>query len=502
MPGLDQQLPTDHALLELLFAQSLAGLFVMLLDAPIDWASAPPDERERLLDHVFARERITKVNQALLDQYGAAEDEMLGRTPAEFYAHDLAAGRAAWRELFDSGRLHVETDERRLDGKSIRIEGDYICLMEQGRIVGHFGAQFDVTARHRQATALADSEARYQAAFQLAPFRLTINRLSDGRFIEVNEAFLVDLGLSRAAVLGRTSVELGLWADPAMRETYADRLRRDGVVRDLEFAGYVKDGRRQVTQLSSAIIEIQGESCVLTVAHDVTERRLAEAEAERSRLQLRALATRLQAAREEERTIVAREIHDELGQALTGLRLDLAWLRQRLESRNAEAAARLTSAIERIDGTLDSVRRIATELRPSVLDNLGLVAAIEWQVIEFERRSGIVVRFESLGDDGLGDDAQATTVFRILQESLTNVARHANARAVDVRYAADETTLSLRVADDGRGITAAELADSSSLGLLGMRERASAGGGHLRIEPGSGAGTVLTLELPRARRAR
>ena len=162
-------LPNDNELLELVFAQSIAGFFVMLLDEPIDWAGAP--DRDALLDHVFRHQRITKVNAALLRQYGASESELLGATPADLYAHDIAAGRAAWRELFDAGRLHVETDERRLDGTPIRIEGDYICLYDNGRIIGHFGVQFDVTDRYRQASALAESESKYQAAFQLSPFR-------------------------------------------------------------------------------------------------------------------------------------------------------------------------------------------------------------------------------------------------------------------------------------------------------------------------------------------
>ncbi len=488
-------LPNDQELLELVFAQSIAGFFVMLLDEPIDWAGS--SNQEALLDHVFQHQRLTKLNTALLLQYGAAPDQLLGRTPAELYSHDIPGGRAAWRELFESGRLHIETDERRLDGTPIRIEGDYICLYDKDRILGHFGVQFDVTDRFRQAGALAESEAKYQAAFQLSPFRLTINRLSDGRFIEVNEAFLQDLGRTRAEVLGKTSVELGLWADPKLRDEYAARLAREGVIRDLEFPGYMKDGRRQITQLSSALIEIQGEPCVLTVAHDVTERRLAEEAAEQSRQQLRALASRQQTAREEERKSIAREIHDELGQALTALRIDLAWLRSRIGARNPEATERLGSALERIDGTLNAVRRIATELRPSVLDNLGLAAAIEWQALEFQRRTGIRVVLRPSAEDVAVDPGQATTVFRILQESLTNVARHAAARRVEIRFAADGDTLRLRVEDDGRGITPAELADSRSLGLLGMRERASAGGGSLEIEAVRGGGTALILELPR-----
>ncbi len=468
----------------------------MMLDEPIDWAGKGGAERERLLDQVFATERITKVNAALLQQYGGTVDGMLGLTPADLCAHDLAAGREAWRRMFDQGRLHVETDERRLDGTPIRIEGDYTCLYDGSRIMGHFGVQFDVTERHQQARALAESEAKYQAAFQLSPFRLTINRFSDGRFLEVNEAFLHDLGLRREEVLGRTSVELGLWADPDLRARYAGRLAHEGVVLDLEFPGYMKNGQRQITQLSSALVVVNGEQCVLTIAHDITERRLAEDEAERSRRQLRALAAGLQRAREDERTMIAREVHDELGQALTGLRIDLAWLRSRIGGRNPQAAERLGSALERIDGTLSTVRRIATELRPSVLDNLGLSAAIEWQALEFQRRTGVRVLLRPPDEDLVVTPDQATTMFRILQESLTNGARHARAATVEIRCSSDEAGVQLSVTDDGCGIEPRELAESQSLGILGMRERAIAGGGTLTLEPVPTGGTCLTLFLP------
>lgn len=301
-------------------------------------------------------------------------------------------------------------------------------------------------------------------------------------------------GLTREEVLGKTSVELGLWEDPGLRAQYAERLARERVILDLEFPGYHKNGQRQVSQLSSALVTVNGEPCVLTIAHDITERRLAEQEVERSHQQLRALAAGLQRAREDERTMIAREIHDELGQALTGLRIDLAWLRSRIGARNPQAAERLGSALERIDGALNAVRRIATELRPSVLDTLRVSVAIEWQAREFQRLTGLRVLLRPPREDLVVTPDQATTMFRILQESLTNVAHHANASAVEIRCSSDEYGVELTVTDDGRGIAPQELAESQSLGILGMRERAIAGGGTLTIEPAPAGGTCLTAQ--------
>jgi PAS domain S-box-containing protein len=399
--------------------------------------------------------------------------------------------------VFNGGRAVIETDERKFDGTPVRIEGEYICLYTtDGRIAGHFGVQRDVTERYLAEQALKESEARYEAAFRLSPFRLTINRLDDGRFIEVNDAFLRDLRRTRAEVIGRTSVELGLWADPTMRERYIERLQREGTIVELEFAGYERDGRREITQLHSTLIELQGMTCVLTIAHDVTDHRLAEMEREESRQQLRALSSRQHRAREEERRAISREIHDELGQLLTGVKLDLAWAHAHLPAGATAPRARLNEAIERIAGAMDVVRRIATELRPAVLDDLGLVAALEWQAQQFARRTSVRTTVDLPANDPNLDADGRTTVFRIVQEALTNVARHAGARTVHVSLRTRDNEVVVSIRDDGRGITSAQIDDRRSLGLLGLRERARAAGGTLNIIGSADSGTVVHLTLP------
>ncbi|HJR16388.1 MAG TPA: sensor histidine kinase, partial [Gemmatimonadales bacterium] len=207
------------------------------------------------------------------------------------------------------------------------------------------------------------------------------------------------------------------------------------------------------------------------------------------------LSVRLQLVREDERTCLAREVHDELGQALTGLKIDLAWLKPRVSDRPA-VAERVQSIIVRIDGAMDTVRRIATDLRPSVLDDLGLVAAVEWQAQEFERSTGITAQLEVQASHSSLDEVCATTAFRILQETLTNVARHAHATRVNIalRVSADELTL--EVGDNGRGISKSEMASRRSLGLVGSRERAIACGGELVIRGVRKQGTTVWLRIP------
>jgi len=231
------------------------------------------------------------------------------------------------------------------------------------------------------------------------------------------------------------------------------------------------------------------------IQRDVTDRHLAAEELRASREELRALAARLQQVREEERTGIAREIHDELGQALTGLKLDIAWMKNRLP-RDHEILEQCGSIIQRIDGTLTAVRRIATELRPSVLDQLGLAAALEWQGHEFALRTGLEVTMHLCPDDCSVPDDLSSSVFRIFQESLTNVARHAGAKGVTIRLTQTLRWITLEVSDDGVGIPPDRLEGTTSLGVVGMRERALACGGELRITGQPGLGTTVLLKVP------
>jgi signal transduction histidine kinase len=216
--------------------------------------------------------------------------------------------------------------------------------------------------------------------------------------------------------------------------------------------------------------------------------------------QLRALSARLQSIREEERTRIAREIHDELGQTLTGLRLDIAYLEGKLklygEIDKDLLKSQLESMISLVDSSIQNVRRIATELRPQVLDDLGLIPALEWQTAEFQSRTKINCTLKTNVEDIQIDPDRSTALFRILQESLTNVARHSNASEVNVELQATGNNLILTVADNGKGIAEMNIPSLKSLGLLGMRERAHMLGGMLNIKGLPGQGTIVSVELP------
>jgi signal transduction histidine kinase len=231
---------------------------------------------------------------------------------------------------------------------------------------------------------------------------------------------------------------------------------------------------------------------------EIAERRVTEERLRESEENLRALAVHLQSVREEEQIRIAREIHDELGQALTGLKMDLTWLAGGLRPDQKTLLEKTSAMFRLIDGTIRSVRRIASGLRPEVLDEIGLAAAISWQARDFQVRSGIRCNVELPPEGPALDPARSTAVFRIFQEVLTNVARHAHATRVDVRMSVAGDAMCLEVQDNGRGISEARVGSSKSLGFLGMRERVLPFNGTIEIQGQRGKGTAVTIRIPLA----
>jgi signal transduction histidine kinase len=235
----------------------------------------------------------------------------------------------------------------------------------------------------------------------------------------------------------------------------------------------------------------------LREAQERAERRRTQEQLRESHEQLRALSVYLQHVREEERTRIAREVHDELGQALTSCKLDLSWLANRMP-KNLKPLIEKTKALSaHMDSTIQTVRRISTELRPGILDHLGLIAALEWQANEFQNRTGIKCEVHEDWSEPPLDQAMATTFFRIFQETLTNIIRHAGATQVNVLLKEKDDRVILEVKDNGRGITPPEISNTRSMGLLGMKERAGLLGGDFKIGPvRHGNGTQVTVSIP------
>jgi len=297
-------------------------------------------------------------------------------------------------------------------------------------------------------------------------------------------------------------------------ESYADyqirkERRRQGIDDRKEYVINIirKDGDTRCLQVLRSEILWDGQRQFQVIYQNITERKQAEEELTASRFKLRALAMRLQQVREEERMMLAREIHDDMGGGLTGLKMDLSWLLHKIgdaDPREERVALinKIQASNEMVDQMIHAVRRISTDLRPSILDDLGLVAALEWQLMEFTKRTEILHEFTTTLKYVNMEEHTAVAVFRIFQEALTNIVRHAGATKVFVVLRAGERSLFgdesllLEVRDNGWGITEEAILHHQSLGLLGMKERALALGGALSIHGKPGGGTSLVLKVP------
>jgi len=241
---------------------------------------------------------------------------------------------------------------------------------------------------------------------------------------------------------------------------------------------------------------VDGRRIFFHMIADITDHKQAEENLRVSQNQLRELALHLESVREDERTNLAREIHDELGQLLTGLKMDASWIAKRIPKGEGSLLEKTKTMNELIDEAVQTVKRISTELRPGVLDYLGLAAAIEWQTKELEKRSEISFEFKSHPRDIVLDRDRSTAIFRICQEALTNIVRHAGATRVEVTLKEEPDSVILRVRDNGKGIEKEQLSDPKAFGIIGMRERARSWGGEVEISGIPGRGTRVVVSIP------
>ncbi|HVB29089.1 MAG TPA: PAS domain-containing sensor histidine kinase [Terriglobia bacterium] len=315
---------------------------------------------------------------------------------------------------------------------------------------------------------------------------------SDHTVLHCNGRFARFLGAGLQSVIGSSMRDL-VWPDDHAK---LDALLRRAAQRNCrgEIRLQSRKGAPLSVHLSLNPLRLDSTRTVCLIASDLSEMKRAEQELRASSEQLRNLAARLLSVREEERARISREIHDELGQSLTAVKMDLAWLAGRLPRRNGQMLKRIRSTRQLADSIIQSIRRISTELRPAVLD-LGLAAAVEWQVQEFQARSGIQCKVRLLTREVVASNA-STALFRIFQETLTNVARHAKATRAEVVLQKQRDRVVLMIRDNGRGFDQADPSLSKSLGLLGMRERAAILGGQVNIASAPGKGTTVTAWIP------
>ena len=358
----------------------------------------------------------------------------------------------------------------------------------------------DVTERKKAESALHDSEARYRQLFEANPHPMWIVELESLRFLAVNEAAIAHYGYSRAEFLAMTNADIRSPDEVAMLHAAVESIRRGGKP-PTRVRHRLKGGRIIDVDVSSQPTQYEGQAARIVMAQDVTEQNAAAREVAQSRGALRTLLSRLQLTREEERTRVAREVHDELGQLLTGLKMDLRWMERKLSGSEPAPTSdnlleRVVAAAELNDITIATVQRIAANLRPGALDQLGLAEALAYRLREVAQRADLAATFHADAELPPLPAMIASELYYICQEALTNVVRHAKATRVDVHLSEDAGTVVLEVCDDGVGMGSLERPTTQTLGLLGMQERALQCGGSVLWQDVAPHGTRVSVRVP------
>jgi PAS domain S-box-containing protein len=391
----------------------------------------------------------------------------------------VAAATGEWADF----RIHAR------DGRVIDATFANIRLSDGTNIsIGQ-----DITERKRAEEALWQAQARIESILNsVADIHILFDR--DWRYLYVNEAAVRAIGRPREQILGRTLWELypDIVGTELGRQYHRAMGERIHVAFDFHYLTLDTWWENRFYPAPEGLS---------VFATNITERKLAEEKLRATTEQLRALSARLQSAREEEGTRIAREIHDELGAALSSLRWDLEDVDEAIysseeRSQVEELRKKIAAMMRLTDTTVNTVRRIASELRPIGLDDLGLVAAIKFHARQFQDRTGIIVECDCSLENGKLSREQSTAIFRIFQEALTNILRHSQATKVNIQMKEENGEFHLTISDNGRGITDEEKSGQRTLGLLGMRERAHLVGGKIDITGLAGKGTVLTVRIP------
>jgi PAS domain S-box-containing protein len=325
----------------------------------------------------------------------------------------------------------------------------------------------------------------------------TINE--KGIVVFVNEAAREIIGLEPKQIIGRNFIDfVGPEDKERVMQNVFDSMSTSDNYTNYESTILRYDGGI-VNAITHAVVnhdKPSGKVWLTGTTRDITQRVKAEQELSQKNEQLQLLSSYLQTIREEERTHIAREIHDELGQQLTGLKMDLAWMNRKTLEKNYEFSDKLADMLKLVDETIKTIRKISSDLRPGILDDLGLIPAVEWQCHEFEKRTNIKCKFSNKAPEALVNKDSATGVFRILQESLTNIARHSHATEVLVKFDQVEDLFSLEINDNGTGFVQNNIIIKNTLGLVGMRERAVMLHGSLSISSKPKQGTQVKLVFP------
>ncbi len=451
--------------------------------------------------YIMQESQFQFINSHFREYAGYSESELLNMSPQSLILPEdrrKTAKNAIMmlkEQRFSPYEFRIVTK----DGRIKWIMETVMSITYKGRRA-ILGNSMDVTERKEASRRLEELEALESSILDAIP--QAVLGLHERRINFANHAVKLIFGWHREELIGKS-----------IRMIYRNEEEADRVGRifysslehqrtyETEFPCLRKDGTEILCRMkASRIGEKLREKRIVVTYEDVTAEKKAQEDLKRSREELRNLSTHLQFVREEESTRVARKIHDELGQSLTALQMDLSWLTSHLSTGDKGIREKARSMSDLVDATIESVHNISTELRPSLLDDLGLPAAIEWQSADFQKRSGIRCQADIAGQKSVIDREVATAVFRIFQETLTNIGRHSRATFCKVSLTENEKELCLEVTDNGIGITQWQVDDPRSFGMIGMRERAHLWGGTVYVRNAKPSGTTVKVLIPLSQR--
>jgi PAS domain S-box-containing protein len=463
-----------------------------------------------MLHSIDPEGRLVSVSDYWVEVMGYRRDEVIGHKLTEFYTPESReyAETKVIPEFFKTGICHdIPYQFVKKNGETIDVLLSAIVDRDsKGKIIRSLAVSIDVTQRNRAEVALKRAKEelrlyskdlerlvrkRTEEITNILTYTPAVVYIKDdaGRYKLVNTRFEELFKVRNTDIRGKTDDDIfPKKIAEQFRESDAQVLQESS---SLQIEEHIQqsDGLHTYLAVKFPIYDESGEiSGVCGILNDITA-------VKKAQTQLRRLSGSIMANQEKERTAIARELHDELGQVLTALRMDSVWIYERLKSEDSKAAERALTMCRLIDKNIEDVRGMAFRLRPGVLDDLGLVDALEWYTSDFERRTEIACVFEHENVPRL-NEAVSTAAYRIAQEALTNVARHAGAGRVTVSLTSSNGFLALAVIDDGQGFDTLHLSESEGLGIAGMRERATLVGGYLDVKSRPRNGTRVYLTVP------
>lgn len=445
---------------------------------------------------------ILLVNDAFCRIFNMEREELIGKPFSIVYEKDEQKDALRiFQSDIRTNRIKTlfERENTLWNGRKAWFEfsNSFLTLPDEKRIT--LSIIKEISERKKSEIELRESESKYKMLFNNANDAVFVTQLSDeksyGDFIEVNEIACERLGYTKEEFLQLSPSAIVSQKNIDDFNKNMERLLKEGhVIYDLVHRA--KDKKLIPVEINSHLFFYNERPTILSIARDITERKQAEEKLRRTSKLLRELATHLQSVREEERTMIAQEIHDELGQVLTALKIQVSLLANKLNSNQESLKQKINSLTDMIDASVESVQKISAKLRPGILDELGLIAAIEWQTEEFEKLTNIKCSLVLTKEELILGKNKSTAIFRIFQEAITNIARHSFATKAQISLLNHQSNIYLEIQDNGRGITQDQIKAFKSLGIHGMEERAMVFGGQVYIEGIAGKGTKVKVEIP------